>query len=324
MSNRIEYIDTLKFIAIFAVISIHCFEITKGAEILNFEISSFQQIFRFAVPLFLLITGALFLNKEIKLDKFFYKRFKRIALPLIFFTTLLYITGLSDHVLYYYWYTWMIIGTLLAIPIINKFICYSNESEIKYYLIIFIIFSIFKQICYLFKIKYALDISFFYTPISYLILGYYLYKKNFSNNKILVFLFILSTFLKLKTGNYYYSNEFHTYLDLSLFEIIQVSSVFLIIKNIYENKTGIVYKLLNQKTIKKYILSISRSSYGMYLVQHPIIIQIIPPFFKKLNLTGSQTLMSVLLLILSVFVISWIMTIILSRIPFLNKFSGYY
>lgn len=269
MKQRIEYIDTLKFIAIFGVIAIHCFALGNGVEILHFEIVKLNQIFRFAVPLFLMITGILFLNKNINLTEYIKKRVVRVALPLIFFTGILFLTQLTSNILYYYWYSWMMIGVIFAVPIINKFIQHSDESEIKYYLVIFIIFSIFAQIAIIFNIKWALDITFFYGPVSYLILGYFLSNVKISSNKhiiILLILFLISTLIKIKTGIFVYTQDFHTYLDLSFFQIIQVSTLFLIIKYVYDNKKLVIYKIMNNHYMKKYILSISKSSYGMYFV----------------------------------------------------------
>ena len=226
VNKRIDYIDTLKCIAIFAVIAIHGLSLLGQVKLFGYKVGSFQQIFRFAVPLFLMITGALFLDKEIVLKDYLKNRFVRVLYPLLFFTLLLYITKTSDHILYYYWYSWMIVGVLLAVPVINKFIQYSDETEIKYYLAVFVLFSIFCQVCHIFNIKYALDISFFYTPVSFLVLGYYLFNKkiNISPYKIIILsvvLFIISTIIKIKTGNIHFTNDFHSYLDLSVFQIIE-------------------------------------------------------------------------------------------------------
>ena len=327
-NKRIEYIDTLKFIAIFAVIGIHGFYLSGGAEILHFKISEFNQIFRFAVPLFLMITGALFLNKEIILEEYLKKRVVRVVYPLIFFTVLIYVTCISNRILSYYWYSWMIIGALLAIPVINKFIQHSEEKEIQYYLIIFIIFSIINQVLHFYKLRYALDISFFYTPVSYLVLGYYIFNKNTDYSPKLkvvlsVLLFIVATIVKIKTGNYIYSYEFISWLDLSFFQIIQVSSVFIFVKTIYESKKSLIYKILEINVFKKSILSVSRSSYGMYLVQHPLIFQIIKPIVDSIDMTGTQSFLLCVFSIIFVFFISWIIVVILSKVPILNKFSGY-
>lgn len=270
------------------------------------------------------------LNKEIELKEYLSKRLKRVCYPLLFFTVILLLfTTLQNFVLTFYWYPWMMIGVVLAIPIINKFIQYSNEREIEYYLVIFIIFTILIQIFYIFKISYSLDITFFYTPISYLILGYYLFNKkiNYSTGKIIIlciFFFIISTLFKIALGNYYYSHNFNTYLDLGLFQIIQVSSVFLFFKTIYSGKDNIAYKILNQRLIKKFILSVSRSSYGMFFIQHLLILYYIRLQLMTLSLTGTKSMIITLILIPVVFLVSWILTAIMGKIPILKEFSGYH
>ncbi|MBE6500468.1 MAG: hypothetical protein E7Z80_08005 [Methanobrevibacter thaueri] len=329
--NRIQYIDALKFIAIFAVIAIHVFSLNTDAEILHFKINTFHQIFRFAVPIFLMITGALFLNKHINLKEYFKKRFNRVIYPLIFFSILLFVFFKNTEFLYYYWYAWMMIGVLFTIPIINKFIQNSTEKEIEYYIIVFVFFSIIQQVFTIYNIKYALDITFFITPVSYLILGYYLSIKEFkSPSKIILIslvVFVISTICKIKFGSFIFNNSFHTYLDLSLFQILQSTAIFLIIKYLYSSKEGIfksINNLLNYPLINKIILSISKSSYGMYLIQHPLIYSIIKPEFVKLSLSGSGTLILSIIIIICVFLISWIIIMILGKIPYLNKLIGYY
>ena len=331
-NERIQYIDALKFIAIFGVIAIHVLCMDSNAEVLHIKITSFQQIFRFAVPIFLMITGALFLNKDIDLKQYFKKRFTRILYPLIFFSIVIFILFNNTGFLYYYWYAWLTIGVLFTIPIINKFIQHSTNKEIEYYIIIFIIFSILQQVFTKFGIKYALDITFFITPVSYLVIGYYLYKKEFNSpNKVIIIsllIFIITTIIKIKFGGFKFNQSFHTYLDLSFFQILQASSLFLIIKCLYSSQiTGIfktIKNILTCNPINKIILSVSRSSYGMYLVQHPLIYSIIKPRFAKLALTGNETLMCSIIIMILVFLISWCVTLVLGKIPYLKKLSGYY
>ncbi|WP_405269012.1 acyltransferase [Methanobrevibacter sp.] len=326
MKTRIQYIDTLRFIAIISVIAIHSFGICSG-EILNFETKSLNQAFHFAVPLFLMITGTLFLNKDINLKEFFKKRFVRILIPLMFFTAIVFILFNRINVFSYYWYSWMILGVIFAIPIINKFIQHATDEEITYYIVIFIIFSIIQQLCGIFKIRYALDISFFITPVSYLILGYCLANVNIEKhqNKLLIVciaLFIISTLIKIRTGSFRFTDEIYTYLDLSLLQIIQASSLFLFIRCLYQYK--ISKGILENNVLKRFILSVSRSSYGMYLIQQPLIFQVIYPYTKTLHLTGSQSLALTISIIILVSLISWIAVLILSKIPILEKISGYH
>ncbi|WP_407377219.1 acyltransferase family protein, partial [Methanobrevibacter sp.] len=86
LKQRIEYIDFLRALAIFGVIATHIFLIWPNAEIMHFKIVSFKQIFTYAVPLFLLISGALLLNRDIELGDFFKRRISRIISPYLFYT----------------------------------------------------------------------------------------------------------------------------------------------------------------------------------------------------------------------------------------------
>ena len=55
--------DILKFIAIFGVIFIYLCGFVGHGEVLHFKIAGFLEIYRVAVPIFLMITGALLLNR---------------------------------------------------------------------------------------------------------------------------------------------------------------------------------------------------------------------------------------------------------------------
>ena len=181
--TRLEYIDTLKFLAILGIVFIHVSAIWPHAEVLHLNIRSMTQIFRWGVPVFVMISGALLLNREIELGSFFKKRFIRVFYPLLFFTIATVIIngtyGVLASYLSSYWYCWMILGAYLAIPIINKFIQHSDDNEIKYYVGIFLVSALIYQIFFTYDINFALDINFFITPVSYLVLGYYLSTKQF-------------------------------------------------------------------------------------------------------------------------------------------------
>lgn len=335
VKKRLDYIDTLKFLAIFAIIAIHSFTLFPHAEILHHEIGILRQLFRWGVPVFLLISGALLLNREINLKIFFKKRFVRIMYPLLFIEIVTFLVFGDTNFLSANWYAWMILGAYLAIPIVNKFIQYSDEHEIFYYIIVFVLCSIFWQAMNVFNINYALDINFFITPVSYLILGYYLSTKKFkySSNMIIIIsliLFIITTIIKLHTGNFmsvYASGVLSSRLDLSFVQIVQASSVFLIIKQLYESDVSAIFlkikKFLQKSLCKRFILSVSRASYGMYLIHRLIIIDRLVPFAATLHLTGTQVCICVAICAVMTFLISWIVIVIMSRIPIIKNFSGY-
>lgn len=335
VKERIKYFDTLKFLAISGVIFLHCFILKKNVEILNFNLVNLSQLGRFGVPLFLLISGALLLNRQIEIKSFLKKRFARICYPLLFFIILAYVTKIYTQPLIAFWYCWMVLGAYLAIPVINVFVKNGSEQEIEYFLALFAITAILYQIFQTFNITYSFDLNFFITPISYLILGYYLSTKEFNktpNQIILISLaaFIVSTILKMKYGNFfniYPKMNLLSTIDLGILQILQASSAFLIVKNIYsEYVTGIFSSIkgfLENNIVNGFILSVSKASYGMYLVHMLFLRQYIRPYFKTIELSNTDTAIAFFATFVGLFLISWIITLILGKIPYVNKISGY-
>lgn len=332
---RIQYYDTLKTLAIIGVIFLHSFLLwNPSINILNYTITNLEHFGRFGVPVFLMISGALLLGRNEDILVFYKKRVVRICYPLLFFIVIAYIFNIYTNPLTAFWYCWMILGAYLAIPFINKIIQNSTIREIEYFLLIFVFSSLFYQIMHTINLEFSLDLNFFITPISYLILGYYLSRKEFniSSNHIIIIsfvLFIISTLLKCQFGNFfniYPVAGMYSSLDFGILELIQAGSLFLLIRFIYDDVTGILVKiknLLKQKTVNSIIVSISRSSYGMYLVHMLFLKQYFRPMAKVLELSNSQMLLYSLGAFLILFFSSWIITVILGRIPYLNKFSGY-
>ncbi len=364
INERIEYLDALKVIAILSIICIHIAIIWPNTKINGCNISNFSEFCRIGVPIFLMVSGGLLLNKNYDLHSFFKKRYSRIILPFILwaiiyiiFILILYLLTGNNIIFNYFnnfplewsWYFWMIFGVYLAIPILNEFIINKGIKGAEYFIIIFIISSIFYEICRFFNFSTFIDLRFFLGPIGYIVIGYYLTNKNFNTNvkKIIIIsliLFIMASLIKsgwylIILDYFHLSNDttikifkiIHDYshlvisdpnihllsfIDVDIFEIIQSSSVFLIIKSLY---------LFNIKSLNKnkIILSISKSSYGMYLVQGVFII-IINRLLYNLSFTNMQVVILLFILSIVTFLLSWISVLIINKIPFINKISGYH
>ena len=85
VKERVKYYDTLRALAIIAVVMLHIFKFWPQAEIMHFKVVYFIEITRFGVPTFLLLSGALLLNRKIDLEDFFKRRFTRLIYPFIFY-----------------------------------------------------------------------------------------------------------------------------------------------------------------------------------------------------------------------------------------------
>lgn len=235
----------------------------------------------------------------------------------------------------------MILGVYLAVPIINKFIQHATEKEIEYFIAVFIFAAIFYQITYNLGIENCFDLGFFLSPVGYLVLGYYLSRKDFkmSTNRLLTFsilIFLVSTFIKslgtlqlipsVCNINATNSTMLTSWLDVGIFEILQTASMFVIFKNIYECKKGAYLhfkNFLKVNVVEKSIVSISRSSYGMYLINLIPIITIYNTVKNK-DLTVTHISISMILLTIAVFLSTWFVVALLGKIPYIKYVSGYY
>lgn len=360
MSNKIRYmyIDILKNVAIFAIIISHVCIIGRQAAIFNIPFPHFQHIGKVGVPLFLMISGALLLNRDYPSIKEFIgkKILRRLIPPYVFWMFIaLIVIGIVNQLtfnkdtLFFYinnffnlgvnWYFWMVIGVFLAIPVINEFIKNKKIEGAKYFTSIFIISSIIYQICILFNWVTFLDLTFFITPIGYVILGYYLANRKYklSSNALIitglvVFLltFILRLYQPIPNNTLYLfivNNTIHldSFLDISLIGILESASLFILIKAIEDSEKGFGKKIkgfFEINIIKKIIISISKSSYGMYLT-HIYLIMIVFHYFDLLPLPGGKMALLISILSIITIILSWISVLIVSKIPKLKILSGY-
>ena len=336
--DRIFYLDQLRALAIIGVIGIHV-----APYFLNsITGASFLFISEFAIPIFLMLSGILLLNKEYSLREFFKKRYPRIIIPFLFWgciyiifailfqnklvhffsleTALPFIVkmflGIKGY-LPHFWYVWLILSVYLFFPIINKWIKNSTFSEIKYFLLIWIITSIFTT----FNLPYYyIDLRYFAGPIGFVILGYYLAN---NNNKILgnIFLwpilFIISTLVRIVC--YDLSIGTTPFTDYSILSVIQAASMFLMIKNFNDNELFTkVSSFMKNGIIGSLTVLLSRYSYGIYLTHVLFILS----FKVLIDFTNKSAIKWIPFLIIVALLLSWGLLAILGKIPLLKKITG--
>ena len=283
-----------------------------------------------AVPLFVMLTGALLLNKSYSLSGFFKKRFKRIFYPFIFWIA---ITNLIGFFYFHWnveeivniifgiisptWYIWTLIGIYLFIPVLNSFL---KEYELKgfEFFLIFWLVTIFLRTADISLLK-SLNIQNFSGYVGFAVLGYYLDNKQFNiSDKKMFYIgiatLVLSTIFRMIVFKY----ELRLYDDTNLLftTIIQSVGYFLTIKYLDRISIGTnnTYSRIKKNFIGKVILSISVCSYGMYLI-HYIILE----FFEFYHIKSLKLLP--VILIITVFA-SWLSVYLVSKIPYLKTFSG--
>lgn len=326
---------------------------------MHFKIVSFRQIFMYAVPLFLMLSGALLLNRDIELKDFFKRRLSRIITPFIFYliiyvgvlyfimTTFSGFEAISTYLakvpFQYNWYFWLILGIYITVPVINKFVQHSSLQEIEYFIAVLFLGSVFYQIMFILDITHYVNLNLVLCPVAYLVLGYYLSVKDFAIKKsrlisIAVLIFIIVSIIKMLAVDGYLPFEYvtgyditssprvATQVDLGIFELIRVSSLFLIFRYVFEATSGIYAKarsLLENGLLTRIYTSISKASYGMYLFHRTLFVPL-EVIFMSMALTGSQVCILILILMVATNLISWIVVLILNRIPVISRFCGYH
>lgn len=150
MRRRLFYLDFLRVVGIIAVIFIHVAvqnwdDLTPDSpELLPLAI--FEGVSRFAVPLFVMISGALFLNPERKIETGRLWRHNILKMVGIFFgwcaiyavADLAFGKGWPDVISdllfghYHMWFLVMIIGLYIVTPLIRKWT--DDEKTMRYFL----------------------------------------------------------------------------------------------------------------------------------------------------------------------------------------------
>lgn len=285
---KIGWIDNLRALATFSVIIVH----VAGPLLVNFSQASpvynewwtgniYDSIVRYCVPVFVMLTGALLLGSDIPLDVFLKRRFTRIIWPFVFWSAIYLIQGyvtteefsypggipnwiyqsFMAGVRYHMWFIFMIIGVYLFIPIINKWIIHATEKEIRYFLIIWLIFIV-KGIPGLEFLQIKVELLYFSGYLGYAVLGYYLSVKDWPARKSVIsglFLFVAGVLITA-LGTYYRSLQtgafdgvYYNYLSLNV--LMAATGLFLVFK----------YAGQNNGALRHVISIISKHSYGIFL-----------------------------------------------------------
>lgn len=283
--NRIFYLDCLRALAITGVILCH----VSAAFVLNlkminsieWDVALFFNCFRdFSVPLFVMISGALLINKNYGLIDFIKRKFIRIFVPFIFWDVtyilfvifsfligvLIYNTnpitldfiykitlGFNDYNMYL-WFVWMILIVYVLSFAINKIIEKTNLKVVDILLICFLIYSAY---CSLYNFAPSSKLIYYMSFVGYGLLGYKLRVTDFTKSKIanllrinkkriLIGSLILSIVLFLAIAYIQKINALTTdkYAAISYFNIItvfQTSFIFLFFRY-FEEYDGIFVK----------------------------------------------------------------------------------
>lgn len=355
--DKLIYIEIIRIIAAFLVIFNHTgskgyflFASYPFGTLPYFSYMIFTVICKIAVPLYLMVTGALLLKKDIPLKKIYKDKVLRILLVLLLFSSFYYIRlyvikysdilNLPDFLLRVYkgdiivpfWYLYAYISFLIAFPFLRAMVKSMPEYGYKYLIILSIIFvSIIPPLEYFLSsgevsLNQYGKIGWLFTNIViYPLVGYYLENKiefekiNKKHLIILTLFTILGIFISCYM-TYFKHNITGTCTEETSQDFLTVF-VLPISISLYIKIKYLCKKVQFSNILKKIILSVGSCSFGIYLTHFAIIeSNFINSLWKNLTKVNKcNYMMSILLLCILTMFLSYIITFILKKIPGIKK-----
>ncbi len=340
-NSRNISLDIIRSIAIAAVLMTHISAPFVGG---SFEIGSlnfiwgniFDSISRIGVPLFVMTSGALMLDEKriITIKDLFSKRIFRLILLLIIWSGLYAIVyqvaipvlnGTSINIKSiisswffghsHLWYLYMQIGLYTALPILKKFVCKKNKDIILLYIIISLLsqFTIpffealslhFEPIENIILFINKFELGFFNIFVTYYLSGWYIVHIGISQ-KIKRYIIYTASTLSMLIIIFYVNltkNYVFAYSNSNILVFLYSIGVFLAINN------------LNIKSNSKLFTKISNCSFGIYLI-HMAVLTVVNYFLPNDIIAPYY----MLIIFIIVFLISFCLIFLLSKIPILKK-----
>lgn len=306
MKERFVSFDFIRFVAIILVVCIHSQGALREAVVMEVDpygelhwCRALWHVIYVAVPLFVMLSGALLLGKQESFSDFFKRRLTRVLVPFVVWSIILgfllyYKTNhslygsiewiisqtFSSGIYHVYWYIYLIIGLYLITPILRLVILNGGKATVLYMIILILSLWGANLVLPSFDLvnRFACENLIF---IAYFIIGYYVNKyidlKIETNKQKCIWVLAFITLYAFGVG-------LHVIGGLSIFnkmiELFEAILLFILL-----SKWD--YKWLAKTTIAlKGVTVVSEISYGMYLTHCAFISLLVSiPFVMNLSLT---------------------------------------
>ncbi len=344
--KRIVHYDLLRIVAAFSVVMLHSaaqFWYTIPVTQTEWKIANcYDALFRFGVPIFVMLSGALFLGREIEVKRLYKHNILRLLIVYLVWSV---IYGLFDYTKYnlteingqalvqeviggryHLWFLPMIIGIYMLLPILQLWVCSAKEKDLRYFLLLFFVVKILGQtisvlienevVHYLLNIFNASELQMVCSYIGYFVLGYYLVSVEISKKwqKVIYVAVIPSIILNIVIDNYMSvkanAPSGVIYDSFGLFTFIIVVAIFLFF-------TQVVGKVHFGSRAERIIQEVSAATFGIYLA-HLLCME----WLERMGIHSMtfSNIIGIPLLAIGVFAICFVFAALIRRIPFVGKY----
>ncbi|MDD6603645.1 MAG: acyltransferase family protein [Eubacteriales bacterium] len=353
-SGRVLYYDYLRVLATLGVIFIHI----SMLRMYNMDVAStdwtvncvYDALSRWSVPMFVMISGALFLSKDVSVNMIYKKYLPRIIVALIFWRFIYFLLKTGDPVQQFlslfgdgavsrfldmiagyrlFWFLPMLAGLYICLPILKGIT--KNNTLCKYYLLLsFVVFLLLPKVNdmvyrfgkvyidspgnLLFSKAEQSNLLLFLSFTFYFIIGYIISKTEFTKPvRIVIYTFGIAGALFTVLGTYYLSLDAgHTVTTFFNFNRVSVMTSAVAVFELFKN---IGFK---QNFLSRFVSKLADYSFGVYLV-HILIYEQYVMRFDIPNGNG-QSLFLTPIISISLLFYSFVVSALLNRIPVIKKY----
>ncbi len=352
LAQRQYHLDYLRVFASIAIILLH----VVAQDWYNFEVTSTAWNFynmcsgatRWGVPVFVMISGALFLPREISTKNLYKKYISRMAIAYVVWSAFYaFVPPISKMIFteeyqvsfveiigsfisgaYHLWFLPMIMGLYMCIPLIKQLI--KNDNLIKYFLLLSIIFCfiktqidlvtnnflsnnvqiIFENVTTVFK---NFDVKLVVGYVSYFILGFYLNKTEISKkHRTIIYILGFAGLGLTILLNLFAAKNAGTPSE-EFYNSFSLN-VFLMSVAVF---IWFKYNAKGTEKLNKIIPKLSKYSFGAFLV-HIFIIE----FLKAVGFSSEtfHPVLSVPVTLIFTIVVSYLISLVLNKFPVIKKY----
>ena len=332
LRKRKPIYDVIRVISCLCIIAIHCTDALieeKTYDYVWYIGNVIQSIVRIALPMFVLLSGALLLNskKEEPLGGFYMKRLLKICLPLYIYS-LIYLfifkynynleffmplnflkavkTITEGNVFFHLWFAYMIIGIYLCTPFLKK-MCQSLTDKECINLTI-LIFSISIIMCLLptFKINVGITCIPFISWTLVFLLGYLVTREAINKHyKLIYILGIISWIIAVIVPRT--NMQVNNLYDFSIMMFFEVMALFIFFVRSKD-------KICKKDWFNKAMEFFSKYSWEIFLVHGGMLVKL-DTYIPK---NSMNLLLWTFIMIILVFVLSFIFAFIMHNIVVKN------
>ena len=352
VSLRQYHLDYLRVFASVAIILLHvATQNMNYVELAGTEWNIYNicnGVSRWGVPVFVMMSGALFIPREIPTKTLYKKYISRMAIAYVVWSAFyaivdpigipiftegykISITEIMGNFIsgaVHLWFLPMIIGLYMCIPLIKQLT--KNDSLIKYFLLLSFVFcfiktqtelvvtnllsgsvqTIFENVNTLFK-NFNINLVLGFT--SYFILGFYLNKTEINKKKrILIYILgvigLVSTILLNLAASKNAGKSLETFYSAYSINVILMAIAVFV---------WFKYNAKGNDKLNKIIVKLSKYSFGAFLV-HIFILQVLNAF--GIQSTNFHPVLSVPAITIFTTVVSYLISLVLNKIPIIKKY----